>query len=162
MKTILLSNAKKRFLGIMLSTLMILTLFAPITAFAAGTETFYKNGGFPGTQIGGFNCTNNNLSPVKTIGESGYFYIWGIAEKSDPYAGNVVTTVEIRSYSTGAVLTSTKSYATNSSGTQHYFQTNPIYLSAGQQIRIFTDVSSIGTPPGPYRQAYINYAYVLY
>lgn len=161
MKKISLSKTKRRLLGILLSAVMIFTCISPVTAFAAGTETWYKNGGYPGTQVGSFNCVNNNLSPVKTIGQSGYLYIWGTAEKSDPYAGNVVTTVEIRSYTTGGTLASTRSYAINPEGTLHYFETPHIYVTAGQQIRIFFDVSSISNPPGPYRQAYISYAYVL-
>lgn len=157
----LLSNAKRRLLGIGLTAIMLISLVTPTTAFAAGNETWYANGGYPGTQVGSFNCTNNNLSPTKTIGSSGWLYVWGIADKSDPYNGNVVTTVEIRSDYDGSVLTSTTSYAINDSGTEHYFETSPIYVTAGQKVRIFFDVSSISNPPGPYRQAYISYAYVL-
>lgn len=157
----LLTNTKRRLLGIGLTAIMLISLVTPTTAFAAGTETWYANGGYPGTQVGSFNCTNNNLSPVKTIGDSGWLYIWGTAEKSDPYSGNVVTTVEIRSNYNGSTLVSTQSYPINESGTEHYFETSPIYVTAGQQVRVFFDVSSISNPPGPYRQAYISYAYVL-
>ncbi len=133
---------------------------APIIQTRGGTENWGK-ADYPGIHVGTFNCYNNNLTPVKTITESGNFYIYGRANKIDNLNGNVVTKLQIREYPSGRVLWSGESRPACSCGELHKFQSPSIYLNAGQKIQIFFDVCSIGTPPGGYRSAKISYYYVL-
>lgn len=179
MKSITKGSAK-RFLGACLAMVMLFSAVAYTPVFAAenicnhdtieettpsiqpraGTENWGK-AGYPGIHVGTFNCYNNNLTPVKTITESGNFYIYGDARKSDNLNGNVVTKIQIREYPSGRVLWSGESHSACSCGGLHKFQSKSIHLNAGQRIQIFFDVCSIGTPPGGYRSALISYNYVL-
>lgn len=151
-------NSKKIIVAILTLMLCIVAIGGKVNA--AGTQTFYRTGA-SGAHVGQFHCYNNNLTPMKTIGESGTFYIYGTARKGDSLNGNVVTKIQIREYPSGRVLTSTSSYAVSTDGTVHAFETTPIYLTAGQTIKIFFDICSVGTPPGGYRSADIDYSYVL-
>lgn len=164
-----MKNMKKnmRLLAISLAVILLGVSIANVPVYAAeqiqpraGAETLYKTG-TSGNYVGTFYCYNNNLTPVKKMGESGYFSIFGTANKTDHLSGNVVTKIEVREYPSGRVLTSTQSYSISTDGTAHAFETTPVYLNAGQSIQIFFDVCSIGTPPGGYRSAKIVYSYVL-
>lgn len=170
----------KRLLGACLAMVMLFSTVAVTPAFAAentcdhevieemtpsvqpraGVESWGKVA-YPGIHVGTFDCYNNNLTPVKTITQSGEFYIHGSAQKIDGKEGNVVTKIEIREYPSGRVLWSGQSRSACSCGQLHKFQSAPVYLEAGQRIQIFFDVCSIGTPPGGYRSARISYRYVL-
>lgn len=150
----------RQLFGMMVAIAVFVMAVGAIPAYAAGTQTFYKTGP-SGSHVGEFHCYNNNLTPVKTIGESGEFHIFGTAKKGDSLNGNVVTKIEVREYPSGRVLTSTQSYAVSTDGKEHVFNTTPIYLTSGQRIRIYFDVCSIGTPPGGYRSADISYDYML-
>lgn len=178
------NHFKTRVLGATLAIVMVFTTMIPTPAFATedvceheaipedtttiqprgGTQNWGKTGevgNYPGVHVGTFTCYNNNLTPVKTITESGNLYIWGNAWKADNLAGNVVTKVQIREYPSGKVLKSVDSHSICTCGQEHKFKTPSIYLNAGQKIQIFFDVCSIGTPPGGYRSAKISYYYVL-
>lgn len=151
---------RKKLLGIFLTLALVLSTIITVPANAAGTQTLYKTPP-SGANIGGFHCYDNNTTPVKTIGESGSFYIFGTAKKGDNLSGNVKVKIEIRDHSTGAVLKRTESYPVSVDGTAHAFETEPINVYAGQKLQIFFDVCSVGTPPGGYRSADINYSYCL-
>lgn len=178
------NRTKRRLLGGMIAIVMVFTTMVSTPTFAAenvcnhemepedtitiqprgGVENWGKTGevgNYPGVHVGVFTCYNNNLTPVKTITESGEFYIWGKAWKADNLAGNVVTKIQIREYPSGRVLKTTESHSICTCGEEHEFKTPSIYLNAGQKIQIFFDVCSIGTPPGGYRSAKISYYYVL-
>ena len=155
-----MKKTKKRFLGIIMSLVMVMVTMISVPVYAAGTQTLYKTSS-SGDVVGSFHCYNNNTTPVKTIGESGNFYIFGTSIKGDTLSGNVKVKIQIRDAYTGSVLTSTESYAVSTDGTVHVFDTTPMYLEAGRKIRIFFDVCSVGTPPGGYRSADISYSYVL-
>ena len=121
----------------------------------AGNET-WTGSGFGGA----YTFNNYNLTPVKTMGKSGRLLISGYFYGTDGYASSspIALTVEIRSTS-GAVLGHT--YVNdNRSGNVPFAVSASV--SAGQQIQLFFDASSIANPPGIYRSAYVNYDYDLY
>ena len=121
----------------------------------AGNET-WTGSGFGGA----YTFTNNNLTPVKTMGKSGRLLISGYFYGTDGFASSspIALTVEIRNTS-GAVLGRT--YVNdNRSGNVPFAVSASV--SAGQQIQLFFDASSIANPPGIYRSAYVNYDYDLY
>lgn len=121
----------------------------------AGNETWTGSG-----HGGSYTFTNNNLTPVKTMGKSGRLLISGYFYGNDGYASShpIILTVQIRSTS-GAVLGSTQVYDTRNGNVEFAVSAN---VSAGQQIQLFFDASSAGSSPGIYRSAYVNYGYDLY
>ena len=121
----------------------------------AGNET-WSGSGFGGA----YTFTNNNLTPVKTMGKSGRLLISGYFYGTDGFASSspIALTVEIRNTS-GAVLGRTY-VDDNRSGNVPFAVSASV--SAGQQIQLFFDASSIANPPGIYRSAYVNYDYDLY
>lgn len=122
------------------------------SAFAAGTETWYKDQRYPAE----YTITNNNLTPVKTIAESGNLCIYGFFWKADSDAySNVKLHVEIREYGTGRILASTDAQNLDYPLSNSFFVNTRV--NAGQKIQIFFDVSSINNPPGPYRKATVQY-----
>lgn len=72
---------------------------ADITPFAGGTETWSKTGGK--VKVGTFTMTGNNLTPVKTVGVSGYNL--GIVTNFSS-SKKVILTVSIRKAYTSTVL----------------------------------------------------------
>ena len=125
------------------------------TVTRAGNETWNGSG-----HGGSYTFTNNNLTPVKTMGSSGRLLISGSFYGNDGYASSspIKLTVEIRSTS-GAVLARTSVIDDRSGNVPFAVSAN---VSAGQQIQLFFDASSIANPPGIYRSAYVNYGYDLY
>ena len=121
----------------------------------AGTET-WTGSGFGGA----YTFNNYNLTPVKTMGKSGRLLISGYFYGTDGYASSspIVLTVEIRTTS-GTVLGRTTVYDDRSGNVDFSVAAN---VSAGQQIQLYFDASSIANPPGIYRSAYVNYDYDLY
>ena len=120
----------------------------------AGNET-WSGSGFGGS----YTFIDYNLTPVKTMGESGTLIISGSFTGNDGYANAspIKLTVQIRSTS-GAVLGSTV-VGDDRSGATHFAVTAPV--SKGQQIQLYFDASSIANPPGILRSAYVAYNYGL-
>ena len=121
----------------------------------AGNET-WTGSGFGGA----YTFNNYNLTPVKTMGKSGRLLISGYFYGTDGYASSspIKLTVQIRS-TNGNVLASTEVIDTRNGNIPFSVAAN---VTAGQQIRLFFDASSIANPPGIYRSAYVNYDYDLY
>ena len=123
----------------------------------AGTETWYTGSALAGD----YTFTNNNTTPVKTIGNSGTLRISGSFYGADGYAtaSPIVLTVRIIDASSKATLASTVVNDDLSGSTS--FSTS-CYLTAGRKIQIFFDASSIANPPGIYRKAHVTYFRDLY
>ena len=120
----------------------------------AGNET-WTGSGFGGA----FRFTDYNLTPVKTMGESGTLVISGYFYGDDGYAdvSPVKLTFQIRSTS-GTVLKSIVVPDTLNGSIPFAISCN---VSKGQQIQLFMDASSISSPPGILRSAYIAYDYAI-
>ncbi len=121
----------------------------------AGNETWTGSG------LGGaFRFIDYNLTPVKTMGQSGTLLISGIFYGDDGYASvsPIKLTFEIRSTS-GAVLARTVVPDTRNGDIPFAVSCN---VTKGQQIQLFMDASSISNPPGITRGAYIQYYYGFY
>lgn len=120
----------------------------------AGTETWYGSGAG-----GSYTFTNYNLTPVKTMGQSGTLIISGSFSGADGYANSspIKLTVQIRSIS-GAVKASTIQIDDRSGAT---FFSVVASVSAGEKIQLYFDASSIANPPGIYRSAYVSYDYAI-
>ena len=122
----------------------------------AGTETWY-----PGSALAGdYTFTNNNTTPVKTMGGSGRLIISGDFYGADGYASAspIKLTVRIQSTS-GAILASTVAVDDRSGSTPFAVSCN---VSQGDRIQIFFDASSVANPPGIYRKAHVVYNKHLY
>lgn len=121
----------------------------------AGNET-WTGSGFGGA----FRFTNNNLTPVKTIGKTGTLTVTGYFYGDDGYAdvSPVELTFQIRSTS-GQVLASTVVPDTLNGSIPFAVSCK---VTQGQQIQLFMDASSISNPPGIYRSAYVAYNYYIY
>ncbi len=130
------------------------------TAYAAGTETWYKGTG-PEEQM---LVTNNNLTPVKTLGDSGKLHlIWNVTPVRDgvnepTYYPPIQVTLQLREAYTGRVL---DQYLYIEGLHPDSFSLYGGDLPAGTKVQFYVDVSSQYNPPGPYRKALINYHYVL-
>lgn len=122
----------------------------------AGTETWYGGSALAGD----YTFENNNLTPVKTMGQSGTLRISGSFYGADGYASAspIKLTVEIRSTS-GAVLARTIATDDRTGSTPFGLSCN---VTQGQRIQIFFDASSIANPPGIYRSAHVTYYRDLY
>ena len=120
----------------------------------AGVETWYGSG-FGGS----YTFTNYNLTPVKTMGNSGTLVISGSFYGDDGYANSspIKLTAQIRSTS-GAVRASTVVVDTRA-GYISFTVSCPV--SVGDKIQLYFDASSIANPPGIYRSAYIEYDYAI-
>ncbi len=121
----------------------------------AGNET-WTGSGFGGD----YTFTNNNLTPVKTMGKSGTLLISGYFYGTDGFASSspIKLTVQIRSTS-GTILVS-RSFVDDRSGNVPF--SISANVTAGQQVRLFFDASSIANPPGIYRSGHVSYSYYLY
>ena len=120
----------------------------------AGNET-WTGSGFGGA----FRFTDYNLTPVKTMGQSGLLAITGYFYGDDGYADSVPIklTFQIRDTS-GRVLATTVVEDTRNGNIPFVISCS---VSQGQKIQLFMDASSIGNPPGPTRSAYIAYDYAI-
>lgn len=150
----------------MLATSLIVGSVIP--AFAAETNTTVETRAGEETwdswgrhQIGyGMHVTNNNLTPVKTIGVNGNLGVWFSFSQADGYSSPVKVTMEIREAYTGRVLNEASYNAGEAIEATAYVDN----ITAGTKIQVFFDVSTADgySRPGPYRQAYIDYGYVLF
>ena len=152
-------NMKKRknFFIIILTIALFITTCCSL-AFAAGVETWYGEW----VQEPVMTVTNNNLTPVKTIGVSGTLHVaCGVRGRPDLEPSGcplVQVTMQIRDLN-GNVL---------ASGTVREDAFLPqihldLPVTQGQKIQIFFDVSSVSYNPNRnYRIADINYAHEIY
>lgn len=120
----------------------------------AGNET-WTGSGFGGS----YRFTNYNLTPVKTMGNSGTLVISGIFSGSDGYAdvSRIKLTVQIRSTS-GSIKASTVVVDDRSGSTSFSVSCS---VSQGEQIQLFFDASSVANPPGIYRSAFVDYDFAI-
>lgn len=157
---------KKLLVGLLVSASMFITTVSPALAAEeavsveetasprAGNETWSGSG-----HGGSYTFTNNNLTPIKTIGESGRLLISGSFYGTDAFASSspIKLTFQIRSTS-GTVLASTEVIDTRNGNIPFSVATN---VTVGQQVRLFLDASSIANPPGIYRSAFVEYDFVI-
>lgn len=149
-----ISKIKKRLLAFFLTLTMIFALSQPTNAFAAGTETWYKGS----YEVGAFNMVSDNLTPVKTLGDSGALLVSFSFYRTDPYSSSPIKlTMQIRNADTGYVYETVVVKETEADG-GFIFLNN---MTAGTRLQIYFDASSISNPPGPYRCAHISYGYTL-
>ncbi len=146
----------KRIFTLALISILAITTFS-IQTFAAGTETWYGNYVNEPT----ITVTNNNLTRVKTIGETGTLHIvCGIKGRPDLEPSGcplVKATMEIRN-SNGTVLA--KDTVREDAFLPQIHLSVPVVK--GQKIQIFFDVSSVSyNPNGNYRIADISYSHEI-
>lgn len=115
------------------------------TVARAGTETLYKGTG----SIGSFYLGGTNLTPVKTMGASGTFSLFGTAEGSSSTYWQIC--VQIRDAYTGTILA--KDYTTGSSYNFQYYSME-ISVTKGQKIQIYTYYTS---SPSTESKIFLNY-----
>lgn len=120
----------------------------------AGNETWTGSG-----LAGNYTFNNYNLTPVKTMGKSGTLLIHGSFYGDDGFATSspIQLTVEIRTTS-GAVKARTIR-VDDHSGATSFSVSAPV--SAGEQIQLYFDASSVANPPGIYRSAHVEYYFAL-
>lgn len=164
----------KRILGIALACTMVLGLSN--TTFAAeppsvqseelnlsdtstpksGVETWY-----PGDRrFGAMNLTNYNITPEKTMGASGYLFVYGYYRTTDGRSRAILTTQVRQAYSSTVLCSGTSTEAT-ATGQRTYFSTGVTHVNAGDKIQIYNDISSVTAQPSgsPYRKAYVELYY---
>ena len=158
---------KRLLISLVVSATMLVTTVCP--AFAAeetttvetetvspraGTETWTGSG-----HGGSYTFNNYNLTPVKTMGESGRLLISGSFYGTDGYASSspIKLTVQIRSTS-GAILVN-RSFVDDRSGNVPF--SISVNVTAGQKVQLYFDASSIANPPGIYRSAFVEYDFVI-
>lgn len=117
------------------------------TVARAGTETLYAGSG----SIGSFYLQNNNLTPVKTMGASGTFSLFGTASCSSSTYWQIC--VQIKDAYTGSVLAT--DYTSGSSYNFQYYSME-ISVTKGQKIQIYTYYTST-----PSTEAKIDLDYIL-
>ena len=120
----------------------------------AGVETWTGSG------LGGnYTFRDYNLTPTKTMGQSGTLLIHGTFYGADGYAdvSPVKLTAEIRSTS-GAVKARTV-VPDDHSGATAFSMSSAV--TVGEQINLFFDASSVANPPGILRSARIIYYYAF-
>lgn len=152
-----MKHITKKVFSLMLVFILSLGTFAT-TAMAAGTETWYGDWVDEPTII----VTNNNLTPVKTMGVSGTLHvsasIQGRPDLEPSGCPKVKMTMQIRDLN-GKVLRS---------GTVREDDFMPqvhleMPVKKGQKIQIFFDVSSVSyNPNGNYRKGEISYSHEIY
>lgn len=148
-------------------TLVIAMLVTTIPAHAAGPEDWYSGKG-PEENI---RVTNNNLTPVKTIKNTGTLtikyltlpckpgYTHCSCSDCEPWSyPPVKATVQIREAYTGRVL------ASSTTGEMDLHAQVSAHVQAGTKVQIFFDVSTKDgyQRPGAYRKAHFSYYYTLY
>lgn len=120
----------------------------------AGNETWNGSG-----LAGNYTFNNYNLTPVKTMGKSGTLLIHGSFYGDDGFATSspIKLTVEIRT--TSGVVKARTVVTDDHSGAAAFSVAATV--SAGEQIQLYFDASSIANPPGIYRSAHVTYYYAL-
>ncbi len=152
-----MAKSAKCILSFFMSLVLIISAFSS-QAFAAGVETWYSDWVDEPTMT----VTNNNLTPVKTMGVSGNLHIaaavTGRPDLEPAGCPKVKMTVEIRDLS-GNVLA--KGEVREDDFMPQVHLTIPV--TAGQKIQVFFDVSSVSyNPNGNYRIANISYSHEIY
>ena len=159
------TKRRKRFLSILLATVMLTSTMFSVSAFAAeknepaaenitpraGEETlpigYYS--------IGAFSFRDTNLTPVKTVaGRYMQLVLAYSVASSDQGLGGIKLTVQIRDAYTGAVIGSYQGTVERGATTYAYPSFDLGY--AGRRIQFFFDASSSGASNGNYRSAYIQ------
>ena len=151
------SSIPRKLLAFVLVTVLAITAFST-QAFAAGVETWYASWVSEGT----FTVSNNNLTPVKTMGVSGTLHIVAqVSGRSDLEPSGcppVKLTVQVRDLS-GNVLAS-GSVSEDAAIPQVHIN---LPVTAGQKVQIFFDISSVSyNPNGNYRIADVGYGHEIY
>lgn len=146
-----MKKMKKIITSIML--VMAMCIFAVQPAFAAGTETWYSS---HGNYDAAYTFNDDNLTPVKTMGDSGTLVVFGDFKKADSGSSNVKLTAEIRAYPSGTVLDRIVVDNTNYPNPNLFALST--HVTAGQKIQIYFDASSVSNPPGFLRSAYVDYS----
>ena len=121
----------------------------------AGEETWTGSGAG-----GAFRFTDNNITPTKTMGQSGTLLITGSFYGTDGYADSVPIklTFQIQNSTGTRVLAST---VVNDNRSGYIPFAVSCHVNKGDKIRLFMDASSISNPPGILRSAYIEYDYFI-
>lgn len=150
-------KATARILSVMLVAIIAVSTFA-ITAFAAGPETWSS----AWKEEPKITVTNNNTTPVKTMGASGTLHVccYFNARPDREPAGcpPIKVTMQIRDLSGNVLRTVTDTSATSFEDTMDL----ELPVTAGQQYQIFFNVSSVSyNPNGNYRVADIYYAHEI-
>ena len=157
------------FLAIMMMVASSMSVFAATTDetdvanaenVSATAETRAGNETWTGSGFGGaYTFTDYNLTPVKTMGESGTLLIHGSFYGNDGYANvsPIKLTAQIRN-TAGGVKAQTVVVDDRSGYVSFSVSCN---VSKGEQIQFFVDASSIPNPPGILRSAYVEYSYVI-
>lgn len=147
----------KKLLAFALVAVFVFSAFST-QAFAAGTETWYSSW----VNEPKMTITNNNLTPVKTMGTSGTLHVaaavTGRPDLEPSGCPKVQLTVQIRDLS-GNVLASDTVREDAFMPQVHL----SIPVTQGQKVQIFFDVSSVSyNPNGNYRIADVNYSHEIY
>lgn len=124
-------------------------------------ETKAGNETWTGSGLGGnYTFNNYNLTPIKTMGKSGTLLIHGSFYGADGFATSspIKLTVEIRT--TSGVVKARTVVTDDHSGAAAFSVAATV--SAGEQIQLYFDASSIANPPGIYRSAHVLYYYDLF
>ena len=124
-------------------------------------ETKAGNETWTGSGLGGnYTFNNYNLTPIKTMGKSGTLLIHGSFYGADGFATSspIKLTVEIRT--TSGVVKARTVVTDDHSGAAAFSVAATV--SAGEQIQLYFDASSIANPPGIYRSAHVLYNYDLF
>lgn len=151
-----MTKFKKIFCSLFLVLAMILgTTTAYAVETRSGSETWYLGQ----ATVGSFVVENDNLTPVKTIGDDGDLFVWTEFSRADSSSYSpIVVTAELRDYDTGAVLDRVQYKEGEPIDRTLYYQN----AKKGQRIQVYWDISSQYNPPGPYRKANITYGYILF
>lgn len=151
------SSIPRKLLAFVLVTVMAITAFST-QAFAAGVETWYA----PWVEEATITVSNNNLTPVKTMGVSGTLHlvaeVTGRPDLEPAGCPPVKLTVQVRDLN-GNVLASG---VVSEDATVPQVHIN-LPVTSGQKIQIFFDISSVSyNPNGNYRVANVDYGHEIY
>ena len=148
-----MTKAKKslRFLTSFTLVFAMVLSIASLTASAAGTETWYS--GFVAEAP--FTTTGYNLTPTKTIGDSGKLIInatYRVVD-SDKYSTPVNCTLEIRDLNGNVLAT------TNTTFSSKLLIPLSLNVTQGQKIRLYMDAYDATT--GVARRVQITYSHSI-
>lgn len=139
-----------RFLTVLALTLAMVLSIASVPASAAGVETWYKGSVTETTMY----TTGTNLTPVKTMGESGTLTISATFKLTDS-SDLAYCVLEIRDATNTLLVLKHIDGSTNSLRRLKV----SIPVTQGQQLHVFTNVIDASTLAG--RQAEIVYIHTL-
>ena len=146
-----------------ITLLMVILISSTLSVSAAGVETWGKD-----TAIGPWEdirVTNDNWTPVKTMGRSGTLIIDNFitpcnanyctcADQEPTSYPQLNVNIKIVNYDTGEVLA------------DEWFRQHIVFsyelkttraVAVGERLRVYFDVCSLNNPPGPYRKAHIQF-----